>query len=547
MSWSASAGGLRTATAILAFCLGLAFLSATAAAQNPHPQDEIFGGYSVLFPNGWQELNYKTDTIPNAFDFSNTLYFCHYCNLGWLLDGSAHFNGSTTPPNLDNGSDNSTSVGYALTGLQYKWHGKTFSPFVRALVGSANISPDCCHGTQWRFAGGGGGGIDWNVARRLSVRLIQADYIYSSYPHIFPSDHPIHWNSARLAFGVVLNLGTNTGCGPEPTSCTVTAAPPTEVLAGEPVKVSVAGTNFNPKASLSYGWKTTGGKTSNANTAATEIDTAGLAAGSYTVAATVQDTKRTAMMATCATGFVVKPSPVPPTLACAVHPPEVDAGLPATITLTTTNPDNRPLKYAWSTNSGLLSGSGTSATLTPSNNDAPGTITVTAKVTDDRGLSATCQSTVRVNPLPPPCVNPEPWGQCTFARNPNLPTRIDNDCKDVLDRLALDIQGKPSGKLAIVGSAADPAQLATLGAQRAQNAKYYLTTSGSTNVDADRLETRQGGTSHDVIRFYYVPAGDLCAGHSELGTQVDESTVKGQDRGKLHRKKHKKAKVATGQ
>ena len=82
MSWSASAGGKRTATAILVLGLGFAFLVATAAAQNPHPRDEIFGGYSVLFPNGWEELNYKANTIPNAFDVSNTYYFCHICGLG---------------------------------------------------------------------------------------------------------------------------------------------------------------------------------------------------------------------------------------------------------------------------------------------------------------------------------------------------------------------------------------------------------------------------------------------------------------------------------
>ena len=122
MSWSVSARGKQTAAEILAFGLVLAFLTTTARAQNSHPRDEIFGGYSVLFPNGWEELNYKANTIPNAFDVSNTYYFCHICGLGWLIDGSGHFKGGTTPPNLLNGSEDSTDIGYALTGLQYKWH-----------------------------------------------------------------------------------------------------------------------------------------------------------------------------------------------------------------------------------------------------------------------------------------------------------------------------------------------------------------------------------------------------------------------------------------
>jgi len=106
------------------------------------------------------------------------------------------------------------------------------------------------------------------------------------------------------------------------------------------------------------------------------------------------------------------------------------------------------------------------------------------------------------------------------------------------------MQGKPTGKLVIVGSTADPAKVATLGAQRAENSKYYLTTSGATTIDGDRISTRQVGSGDDVVRFYYLPAGDLCAGHPELGTPMDESTVKGQARGKLPAHKRKKAGAA---
>jgi hypothetical protein len=43
-------------------------------AQNACPKDEIFGGYAALIPNGWADLFYKVNTIPNAFDASNTFY-----------------------------------------------------------------------------------------------------------------------------------------------------------------------------------------------------------------------------------------------------------------------------------------------------------------------------------------------------------------------------------------------------------------------------------------------------------------------------------------
>jgi hypothetical protein len=121
-----------------------------------------------------------------------------------------------------------------------------------------------------------------------------------------------------------------------------------------------------------------------------------------------------------------------------------------------------------------------------------------------------------------------------------LPARVDNDCKDILDKLALDIQSKPTGKLVVVGSAtaASTAKNPTLAAQRAQNAEYYLTTGGATKVDADRIESRQGGSEENIVRFFFIPAGELCSGHAELGSPVDESTVQGHERGKLpHRKK----------
>jgi PKD domain/Bacterial Ig domain len=529
-----------TASTLLLALAGLLLAVSPLAAQNPPPKDEIFGGYSVLFPNGWEELNYKANTIPNAFDVSNTYYFCRFCNLGWLVDGSGHYKGGTTPPNLQNGASDTTGVGYALSGLQYKWHNEKWSPFVRGFLGAANISPDCCHGTQWRFAAGGGGGLDVGLSPRISFRLVQADYIYSSYPHTFASTHSETWNSIRLATGLVFNLGTNS-CNPAPKACTITAASPVEVWAGEPVKFSAMGSNFNPKHAAQYSWKSAGGKLATANASATEIDTTALAPGTYNVTATLTDPKmKSDNSASCAASFIVKtPTPKAPTVQCVPPDTTIKAGESATVRMVATNPDNRPLTYAWTSTGGQVSGAADSATVTPSNNDAGSTITVTGTVNDDRNLSASCRITVTVPNLPPPCVVPASWGECLFKLNPNRPARIDNDCKDVLDKLALDIQGKPTGKLVIVGSAAaaNAARSPNLAAQRAENAKHYLTIGSSTKVDADRIETHQGDADENVVRFYFVPAGDLCAGHPELGAAVDETTVKGEQRGKLPHKK----------
>jgi hypothetical protein len=503
-------------------------------AQNSCPKDEIFGGYAALIPNGWGDLFYKVNTIPNAFDASNTFYFSGAHNLGLLMDGSGHFRGSTTPPNLENGSNDSTGVGYALGGVQYKWHSEKLSPFLRAMVGGASISPDCCHGNEWNFAAGGGGGLDLTVTPRVSLRLAQIDYIYSSYSHVFPSTHPTQWNSVRLAAGVVLGLGNY--CAVQPIACSVNSGSPTEILAGEPVRYSVTGTNFNPKHPVTYGWRSSGGKLNGATTSSAEVDTTGLAPGSYTVTATVIDPKmKSGNSASCPATFVVKSPPVvtPPSVKCVPPETSIAAGESATLTMVATNVDNRPLTYTWTTTSGQLTANGDSATLTPRNTDASNTITVTGTVNDDRKLSASCNVTVHVPALPPPCMKLIDWGECTFEKDPKRPWRVDNDCKDTLDKLALQLQGSPSGKLVIVGyiesSEAKPANLA---AQRAVNVEYYLVSDGPNKQDSTRIEAHQGGVQGKATHFYFVPQGNLCSGQADLGKPIDESKVKGQSRGK---------------
>jgi hypothetical protein len=559
MSWQLAAGR-RGVVALIALSCAVCGLGTAGFAQNAcRPEDEIFGGYSILVPNGWGDLDYKINTIPNAFDVSNTYYFRNAPNLGLLIDGSGHFLGGTTPPNLQNGSDNSTAAGYGLGGVQYKWHNDKLSPFLRGFVGAANLSPDCCHGTEWSFAAGGGGGVDLAVTPRFSIRLAQVDYIYSHYSHVFqetqvsvqsnqlvPVTHPTQWNSVRLAAGVVFNFGSYSSL---PLSCAATATP-AELFAGEPIRLSTAGTNFNPKHPLTYGWTSNGGKVSSPTTPATEIDTTGLAPGSYSVSSTITDPKiKNANSATCSAGFVVKrppPPPLPPVVSCSISPSTIAVGESAVVTMTASSPDQRPLTYSWSANGGQVSGTGASATLSTYAADGGKTITVTATATDDRSLSmsSTCSVDVKA-PVTPPCVHiEESREQCTFDKNPKRPWRVDNDCKDILDKIATRLQQNPNETLVIVGytdqkeTAKDP----SLAARRSANVKYYLSKDGSTKIDPARIQPRQGGTKGEVTEFYFIPEGKLCAGELEkLGTAVDETQVQGQPRLPAGKKKPAKS------
>jgi len=85
------------------------------------------------------------------------------------------------------------------------FHRSKFSPFVQGLFGFTNTDPGfnqttITHNT---FAMSPGIGLDWNVLRHLSVRLGQADYLFTRIP---ASAGQVNWNNFRYSAGVVLRF-----------------------------------------------------------------------------------------------------------------------------------------------------------------------------------------------------------------------------------------------------------------------------------------------------------------------------------------------------
>jgi hypothetical protein len=332
--------------------------------------------------------------------------------------------------------------------------------------------------------------------------------------------------SGALA-GLYFNFG---GKPPAPVAATCSASP-TEIWSGDPVTANITPQNFNPKHTLTYQWTSTGAKVAGTGTTAT-VDTTGLAPGSYSITGTVTDAKaKKNNTASCNASFTVK-QPQPPAVSCMVDPGTIAINQPSTITMTATDPQGWPLTYKWTNTGGQLSGSGTVVTVTATNADAGNTITVVGTATDARAnLSSSCEAHVNV-PAVRSCVNIEDWGECTFEKNPKKPWRVDNDCKDVLDRLSLRLQQMPNGKLNVVGytDQEESVNEQTLGSQRSVNVKYYLTTDGPTKVDASRVQPRAGASKGKATHFYFVPEGNLCGGQLEEGTVVDEGQVQPQSR-----------------
>ena len=538
----------RVAVMLLAVAGVLCSIGTLAAAQDqPAPKWELYGGYSAFYPGCDLHGLLPGGVVPvsscltwNARGVGASVTYNFNRWFGLTVDSSGQWGSGETGlvARIDRSEFFNISAGPKMT---FRTH--YFSPFLEVLVGEHRLRSEV-FGSDDEFGFMAGGGLDLNLNRHFALRLIRADFVYSNHQYGPSSIVPgTDVRGVRLQSGVVFMFGGGQPGPPVSARCTIS---PAEVMVGEPATATAAVSSFHPKHTLNYTWSSTGGQiTGKDNTAS--LNTNGVAGGSYTVTANIVDPKAEKNgTATCSANFTIK-QPQPPVVSCSANPTTIAIGEPATVTMTASDPQGWPLTYNWSNSGGMLGGSGTSVTVTATNADAGNTITVTGTATDARAnLSASCTASVNV-PAVVKCTTIEDWGQCTFEKNPKKPWRVDNDCKDTLDKLSLRLQQMPNGKLDIVGytGESESVNVQTLGAQRSVNVKYYLTADGPNKVDVGRVTPRQGGTKGMATHFYFVPEGNLCAGQVEEGTVVDETAVQGQSRmAPAPKKKAHKAKPA---
>jgi outer membrane protein OmpA-like peptidoglycan-associated protein len=98
----------------------------------------------------------------------------------------------------------------------------------------------------------------------------------------------------------------------------------------------------------------------------------------------------------------------PPTASCSANPTSVFAGSTDTVTIhvNASSPDNLPLTYSYTASGGTVEGNGPDARWNPVGLN-PGSYTVTAKVDDSKGGTASCNAEIRVEEKPhhPPTVS----------------------------------------------------------------------------------------------------------------------------------------------
>lgn len=537
----------RFGLAVCAVSLGVASLSAqtapsTTAPVGPNPSRvDVFTGFSYYGAHGQVKpanINYSSINIGAAG--SVAYYFNKY--VGAEINLMAH------PDGVNDGLYSSSA------GLIGRAPMQNFTLFAHGLVGGAKLggpnqsNPFIYHEPyQWGATLTAGGGMDYDLPflnNRFSLRLFEADYQYVHAdfgPAVAVPTAGVLGGRANLS-GVDLSTGIVTHFGhiipPPPVTYTCTVSP-TTVFPGDPVTATGTALNLNPKKTATYSWTSTGGTVSGTSSTA-NIDTKDAAPGSYTVKGHVSEGNKPGMMADCSADFTVKAFE-PPTLSCSANPSTVSPGDSSTITSSGVSPQNRPLTYSYSATAGTVSGTTSTATLSTTG-AAPGPITVTCNVVDDKGQTASSTTTVTViapASVAPPKVGTTDLCSISFERDAKRPARVDNEGKACLDDLALNLQRSTDAKLYLTGNSASSEKRGPkLAAERAVNTKDYLVK--EKGIDASRIVVRTGTAGGKTVTTTLVPSGaDTSA---MTGTAVDESTVMAQPRAAVtgKRKAHKR-------
>jgi outer membrane protein OmpA-like peptidoglycan-associated protein len=382
-----------------------------------------------------------------------------------------------------------------------------FVPFAEFLVGFAHAGGALTGGgSQYTFALAAGGGVDLVLWKHVAWRIAELDYLQTNFTGAGVGANA-RQNNFRAGSGVVFRFGFPEP-PPPPNHPPVAAcsANPTSVYAGtsDSVQIHVNASDAD-NDQLTYTYTATGGTVDGSGPDG-RWTASGLAVGTYTVNAKVDDGK--GGTATCSADIAVAPKPnQPPTISCSTDRSPILPGERTGITAAASDPDGDPLTYSYTASGGTVNGSGPKAEF-DSTGLAPGSYTVRCSVADGKGGTADASTTVDVQqpPAPPQATK---VGDCGYTKVGA--SRFDNLCKRVGDDVALRLKNDPNAKVVIVGFAdkKEP-KAAKLAAARAELAKKYL---GEKGIDASRVSTRTGeataGAEKDNRRvdFIFVPEG----------------------------------------
>jgi outer membrane protein OmpA-like peptidoglycan-associated protein len=565
-------GVLKSASQIFLIALVIS-APVTVAAQatpttGPSPVSyasrwDIFAGYSYLAPKGTVDVPQPDGSVvPYSYDpvnvgglFSGAYYFNR--DLGAQVEFAEH-NWGTQSSNGSNIGTHGNNDGFDTLGFGtiYRYPTGKITPFLHGLVNVDRVGGPDFNPYTWGAGLTFGGGMDYEINHHLALRIFQADY---QFMHVDFGSGPYGGrasiNATRLSTGIVFHLGSV--IPPEPVSLSCSSNPES-VYPGANVIITCTPGSLNPKMNAIYSYSGAGAKGS--GTTAT-VDTSSLAPGSYTVQGSVKEGKKGKegvkpwQNALATASFTVKAFE-PPTISCTANPTTIKPGETSTITCHAVSPQNLPLTYSYSASAGNLTGNGSTAIY--SSAGAPtGSVGITAKVSDDKGNTASADTTVTIEaPPPPPAPHAQALCSISFTNDKRRPTRVDNEAKACLDQIAINLQQQPDAKAVLVGESDTKEKALTarqekyqkrharahvtyFAAQRAVNAKDYLVT--EKGIDASRISTATSGEEGQMVQDYLIPSGANFEQDVPGTTPVDETQIKPQKRIPLPTRHHRRA------
>lgn len=464
------------------------------------PRYEVGGGYSYVNANPGNPFNsFGSHGGTGSFTYNPWRY------LGLTAELAGYNFERNISGNEVNGSFTTLLFGPRLNLRKFDH----FVPFAEFLFGSAHSGIEMTGGDrQTAFAMASGGGVDVVFNKWLAWRFAQIDYLMTNFNGAALGTSG-RQNNLRLGSGVVFRFGTpNPPPPPNHPPVAACSASPASVFAGSSDAVSFHVNASDPdNDSMTYSYSATGG-TIEGTGADARWNPAGLAAGTYTATAKVDDGK--GGTASCAADLKVEPKPNQnPTISCTTERSPIMPGERTGIASTASDPDGDPLTYSYSAAAGQVTGDGAKATFDSTGLQA-GSYPVKCMVSDGRGGTAESSTNVDVQQPPPP-PQATKAGDCGY--NAVGASRFDNACKRVGDDVALRLKNDPTAKLVVVGYAdAKEPKAAKLAQTRADLAKKYL---GEKGIDAARISTRVGEASKEKgqekanrrVDFVIVPEG----------------------------------------
>jgi outer membrane protein OmpA-like peptidoglycan-associated protein len=200
---------------------------------------------------------------------------------------------------------------------------------------------------------------------------------------------------------------------------------------------------------------------------------------------------------TLARAVAVPPPPVAPppanrnpTVSCEAERGQALPGESVRLRASGSDPDGDALTYEWTASLGRVTGSGATASLDTTGVAAPSTVTVTVRVSDGRGGTASSTCSVRVQ-------GPERKTEtvtCSSGGFPRNLARLNNVDKACLDDVASRLRQDPRSRVIVVGHADGQERRPEVVARtRAEAVKSYLVR--ERGVDESRVSVRSAGAS----------------------------------------------------